>query len=140
MLYNVAQFILLVNKQIPHLHNLILYLLILVAVWYDKTTLTKKERDMFKTTFDGDRIDEYRWKVRRSWRQLDREAGLSYGYLKQLINGKALSMHVSTVDAVANAIARLLTESGQPVPDDLWYQIIKVEWVAEEDAQKQKKT
>lgn len=92
---------------------------------------------MFKTTFDGDRIDEYRWRVRRSWRQLDREAGLSCGYLKQLINGKAKSMHVSTVDAVANAIARLLTQSGQQVPDDLWYQIIKVEWVAEDDTEKQ---
>ncbi len=86
---------------------------------------------MFKTTLDESRIEDYRWMVRRSWRQLSKEAGLSEGYLKQLLNGKAKSMHLSTVDAIANAIANLLAESGQQVPDDLWYQIVKVQWVQE---------
>lgn len=90
---------------------------------------------MFKTSLDGEKIEDYRWKVRRSWRQLDLEAGLSNGYIKQLIAGKAASMQISTVDAIANAIARLLAQSGQPVPDDLWYQLLKVEWVNDQDTQ-----
>lgn len=45
MLYNVAQFILLVNKQIPYLHNSVLYLLIVVAVWYDKNYVNPKKRE-----------------------------------------------------------------------------------------------
>lgn len=61
--------------------------------------------------------------------QLNKIAGFSPGYLSRFYGKRSDEDHsitTDTMDRLATALANLMTEKNQPIPDDLWNRLIEV--------------
>lgn len=81
----------------------------------------------YKSRISAEVLENYRWSLRVTWKEIERRSGLSKGWVSGLINKQREGFHLKTVDAIANAIASILVEQGKPVPDDLWFQLVEIE-------------
>lgn len=81
----------------------------------------------YKSRISAEVLENYRWNLRVTWREIEARSGLSKGWVSGLVSKKREGFHLKTVDAIANAIASILLEQGKPVPDDLWFQLVEIE-------------
>ncbi len=82
---------------------------------------------VYKSRINTETLENYRWGLRVTWKEIEARSGLSKGWVSGLINKQREGFHLKTVDAIANAIASILLEQGKPVPDDLWFQLVEIE-------------
>lgn len=81
----------------------------------------------FRSRINTEALTSYRWKCQLTWVDLNTRAGLSKGWLNSLVKKPNPGAKISTIDAIANAIAKRLEELGEDVPPDLWQQLVEVE-------------
>jgi len=81
----------------------------------------------YKSRISAEVLENYRWDLRVTWKEIELRSGLSKGWVSGLINKQREGFHLKTVDAIANAIASILLEQGKPVPEDLWFQLVEIE-------------
>jgi hypothetical protein len=90
-----------------------------------------------RTRFNGEYIEEIRWPLRWSLNQIGEAMTKRFGtgkdYIYQLTNCERRgNVTLSTIDAVYNVLVARFNELDLQIPEDLWENLIRYEWVDED--------